>query len=172
MRPALLVVLLLAACGPSAAPAARPSALPSAPAGPCHQGAAIYCELNAAVTQATIRRTICVSGWTATIRPPVSYTDALKRQQLRDFASLHPGDPQWNLAGTEEDHRLPLDLGGAPRDVHNLSPEVHRSSTTKDADEAALGGSRGQVCAGRLTLLAAQTQLIARWLEPFPGYKP
>ena len=34
--------------------------------------------LNPAVTQATIGSTICVPGYTKTIRPPVSYTDALR----------------------------------------------------------------------------------------------
>src|SRR5689334_15986180 len=37
---------------------------------------------NPHVTQANIRTTICVVHWTTTIRPPVSYTNALKRQQL------------------------------------------------------------------------------------------
>jgi len=34
------------------------------------------------VTQATIATTICKSGWTKTIRPPASYTNALKKEQL------------------------------------------------------------------------------------------
>lgn len=166
----IAALVLIAACGPTPTPDARPTIAPSAPAGACHAGPAVLCELNGAVTQATIGRTICVSGWTATIRPPASYTDALKRQQLAAFASLHAGDPQWNVAGVEEDHRLPLDLGGAPRDPHNLSPEVHRDSAAKDQDEAALGGSRGRVCRGELTLAAAQQQFIAHWLAPWPGY--
>ena len=35
---------------------------------------------NLDVTQATINSTICVSGWTSTIRPPSSYTTRLKNQ--------------------------------------------------------------------------------------------
>jgi len=34
--------------------------------------------LNPDVTQGNIRSTVCKSGWTTTIRPPVSYTNALK----------------------------------------------------------------------------------------------
>ena len=34
------------------------------------------------VKQSTIKKTICKSGWTATIRPPVSYTNALKIKQM------------------------------------------------------------------------------------------
>src|SRR5439155_27135550 len=39
--------------------------------------------LNPEVTQATIGRTICVRGWTRTIRPPSAYTSGLKLEQLR-----------------------------------------------------------------------------------------
>jgi hypothetical protein len=38
--------------------------------------------LNPKVRQSTIKKTICKSGWTKTIRPPVSYTNALKIQQM------------------------------------------------------------------------------------------
>ena len=37
---------------------------------------------NPEVTQATINTTICQSGWTATIRPPASYTTSLKKTQM------------------------------------------------------------------------------------------
>jgi hypothetical protein len=40
---------------------------------------------NPDVTQATIRQTICVSGWTATIRPSCAYTTALKRRQIVEY---------------------------------------------------------------------------------------
>src|SRR5256885_10549484 len=35
------------------------------------------------VTQDTIRTTICVTGYTKTVRPSSSYTDALKVQQIK-----------------------------------------------------------------------------------------
>ena len=41
--------------------------------------------LNPDVTQETINATICVHGWTKTIRPPTSYTNELKRKQLREY---------------------------------------------------------------------------------------
>jgi hypothetical protein len=67
--------------------------------------------LNPEVTQATIGSTICVRGWTRTIRPPQSYTSALKRQQLREF-----GYSDRRMSDFEEDHLVPLALGGAPYD--------------------------------------------------------
>lgn len=133
---------------------------------PCVQGGQVYCVLNPAVTQASISSTICVHGWTSTVRPPVSYTDPLKAQQMQAEA----------LAGTaadyEEDHRLSLSLGGNPTDAHNLSPELRRSAgghaEDKDQDEASLPAA---VCAGRMSLREAQVALISKWLGPWPGYR-
>jgi hypothetical protein len=74
--------------------------------------------LNPEVTQATIGTTICVRGWTQTVRPPQAYTHALKRQQIREF-----GYADRHLSAYEEDHLVPLGLGGAPYDPRNLWPE-------------------------------------------------
>ena len=38
--------------------------------------------LNPKVRHGTIRKTICKAGWTAKIRPPASYTNALKIKQM------------------------------------------------------------------------------------------
>jgi hypothetical protein len=73
---------------------------------------------NPDVTQATIQQTICVSHWTATIRPAPSYTDHLKVQQLQ-AARYKDKSP----AHYEEDHLISLELGGHPRDPKNLWPE-------------------------------------------------
>src|SRR5690349_18241184 len=58
-----------------------------------------------AVTQATIHATICVSGWTKTVRPPASYTDRLKVQQLAADSRYTDHNP----AHFEEDHLIPLE---------------------------------------------------------------
>jgi hypothetical protein len=41
--------------------------------------------INPAVRQKTIGETICARGWTRMVRPPVQYTEELKRQQIRTF---------------------------------------------------------------------------------------
>jgi hypothetical protein len=41
--------------------------------------------VNPDVTQANIRTTICRRGWTATVCPPVDYTNALKVKQMRAY---------------------------------------------------------------------------------------
>jgi hypothetical protein len=105
---------------------------------------------NVNVRQSTIRKTICKSGWTATIRPPVSYTNALKIQQMILYEET--GSP----SGYEEDHFIPLELGGAPRDPKNLWPEPHSQSKLSDPLENKL---KRQVCKGLMNLAQARAAI-------------
>lgn len=117
---------------------------------------------NPSVTQATINSTICVSGWTATVRPPSSYTTGLKDQQKPEYGEANVSD-----SNLEEDHLVPLELGGAPRDPNNLWPEPRASissagqgAETKDSEENSL---KKQVCTGQITLAAARQKILADW---------
>lgn len=112
--------------------------------------------LNPAVTQATIRTTICVPGWTAKVRPPASYTNRLKSRQLKGR------DP----AGYEEDHVMPLALGGAPRDPRNLIPQPWPQAKVKDRDETRL---HREVCRGTISLARARAQMWATWRKVLTG---
>ena len=103
--------------------------------------------LNPEVTQATIRSTICTRGWTATIRPPVAYTNALKRKQMREYGEVG------TLSDYQEDHLISLELGGHPTDSRNLWPEPYPRARRVDAIENELNA---QVCEGTLTLAEAQ----------------
>ena len=141
-------------------PSPSASGSASAASDPCHRAGVTYCALNPDVTPATVRSTICVAGWTATIRPPESYTEALKLQQMA--SEKLPGSPR----DYEEDHRMPLELGGDPRDLMNLSPESHTSSYMKDGAE---NDARREVCIGG-DLRAAQAAFVAAWLGPYPAY--
>ncbi len=161
------------ACGGEEASGPTPEPFPTHQAAvtlapPWTDSCGTSCALNPNVTQRTIRTTICISGWTDTVRPPQSFTDALKRKQLVGFAPRHAGDKNWTAAATEEDHRMPLELGGAPTDEHNLSPEEYPRARDKDADETSF---RRAVCAGKLTLSEAQQRFAAKWLGPWPDYR-
>src|SRR5438046_8611580 len=105
------------------------------------------------VTQATISKTICVKGWTATIRPPTSYTNALKKAQLAEW---HYADQ--NPSHYEEDHLISLEVGGAPWSKKNLWPEPHSQSAKSDPRENAW---HKRVCNGTLTLKQARAQELA-----------
>ena len=78
--------------------------------------------LNLAVTQSNIRTTICISGYTATIRPPANYTTGLKKWQL---ANTYKSFANKNLGAYEEDHLISLELGGNPVDPKNLWPQPY-----------------------------------------------
>lgn len=103
--------------------------------------------LNPDVTQATIRSTICVPGWTRTVRPPVSYTNHLKEVQLAQYG-LHGA-----LSAFQEDHLVSLELGGNPTDARNLWPEPYPRAADVDRIENQLNH---EVCTGSLTLADAQ----------------
>lgn len=106
--------------------------------------------INPRVTQANIATTICLKGWTRTIRPPASYTGALK---LRQMAERHlPGRP----SDYQEDHLIPLELGGHPTDPRNLWPQRLEEAQRKDAQELPLNRA---VCANRMLLTAAQERI-------------
>ena len=107
---------------------------------------------NAAVRQKTIKKTICRSGWTATIRPPVSYTNALKLRQMAQYEET--GSP----SDYEEDHLIPLELGGAPRNPKNLWPEPRSQAKQSDPLETKL---KGQVCKGLMKLAKARATIKA-----------
>jgi hypothetical protein len=108
--------------------------------------------LNPEVRQETIGRTICVAGWTRTIRPPAEYTSRLKERQLAEYGLA--GDP----ADYQEDHLVSLELGGDPRDPRNLWPEPKPRALAVDRIENQL---HADVCSGRLTLAEAQRRISA-----------
>lgn len=116
--------------------------------------------VNPAVTQATIAQTICVHGWTKTVRPPASFTNHLKASQVAPGTDLH---------ATEEDHVMPLELGGAPRDPDNLRPQPWAGPAgahAKDAEETRLAR---EVCAGALTLEQGRDEMRA-WIVAHNPY--
>ncbi|MFC4907652.1 hypothetical protein [Actinomadura gamaensis] len=111
--------------------------------------------VNPGVTQADVRTTVCKAGYTKKIRPPASYTSALKRRQIVEY-----GYRDTRPSAYEEDHFIPLSLGGAPRDPKNLWPERGASPNPKDAVEFKLYKA---LCAGQITLAAAQHAITTDW---------
>lgn len=103
--------------------------------------------LNPGVTQQNIRSTICRHGWTSTIRPPTSYTDALKRRQMRQYGETG------SMSDYQEDHFISLELGGDPTDPRNLWPEPYPRASQMDQQENELNA---EVCSGQMTLAQAQ----------------
>jgi len=118
-------------------------------------------SLNPAVTPQTIGSTICVPGYSTRIRPPESFTYGLKRSQMA----------AWGLSGstsqTEEDHLVPLSLGGAPSDSMNLWPEPGGIPNPKDRLEYRL---YRMVCDHEIDLRTAQQAIAVDWISAYRRY--
>lgn len=110
--------------------------------------------VDPAVTQDNIHQTICVAGYTDTVRPPTSYTSPLKLKSMVLYGDVS------SPFRYEFDHLIPLELGGAPRDPLNLWPEFPASFNPKDAVEGRL---KRAVCSGQMLLVDAQTAIATDW---------
>ena len=165
-----------AGAGASFAPSATGVPAPSRGAGPAERlpgepdPALTPGALNPAVSQSTIHSTICVSGWTATIRPSESFTEPLKVKQIGQYGYIDT-----KTADYEEDHLISLELGGAPADPRNLWPEPYTVSLadgrpagahTKDTFETRL---KNEVCAGSITLAQGQADIGDSWVHAYYG---
>jgi hypothetical protein len=121
---------------------------------------------NPDITQDNIAETICNPHWsTRSIRPREEYTNRLKHEQIDEY-----GDKDTDARDYEEDHLIPLELGGNPTDPKNLWPEAYDTSIPdggakyKDKVETYL---HDEVCAGRLPLAQAQQQIAVDWYRVY-----
>lgn len=119
--------------------------------------------INPAVTPESMRTTICVPGWTKTIRPPTAYTNNIKKR-LMAAARI----PWSRRSAYELDHAYPLTLGGAPRDPRNLWLQKwtgRRGAHAKDRLEQELNR---RTCRGALRLDQARGLIMPDWIS---GYR-
>ena len=79
------------------------------------------------VTQETIYSTICVSGYSRTVRPPQAYTQQIKQMRLREA-----GLPPEAASEYELDHIISISSGGAPSDPRNLKLQPWPIAKQKD----------------------------------------
>lgn len=152
---------------PTASPgigaASTPSASPSIVGLPRHDltpGA-----INPTATQDNLATTVCKSGWATSVRPPSAYTSTLKLAQIVEY-----GYADRTPSHYQEDHLVPLELGGAPRDRRNLWPEPN---TITLADGTSIGSREkddledylhDEVCGGSMTLQQAQLAIARDWV--------
>lgn len=160
--------------GGTAAPASPAphvaAAVSAAPPGICHDRGGLpdpVCtpggEPDPRVSQDTIRTTICVPGWSASVRPPVSVTEPIKREHMRAYGVTAP------LATVELDHALPVSLGGMTT-VANLWPQNWdgpEGAHVKDRLELRL---LELVCQGKLPLAQAQHAITTDWVAAYRTY--
>jgi hypothetical protein len=137
--------------------------------------------IDSAVTQANLRTTACrKGGYTASVRPPLSATNAIKRRLLAAY-----GIPASDVGRYELDHLIELS-GGGSSDVRNLWPEPNVLYAARGSDF--VRNDKDQVetylfhaqCSGKASLSAIQQAVSQNWttavavlgLPPIPaGYR-
>jgi len=154
---------------PHAAPASAPAPAPAVIAAdlPCVQTGHGCIPLNPDVTQHTVKQTICVPGYTATVRPSSSYSNGVKAKLLREH-----GIDVSMMRYYELDHIVPLALGGHPRKPGNLSLQPwdgEHGAIRKDQLERRL---QILVCREELRLSDAQSCIAEDWEACDAKYPP
>ncbi len=102
--------------------------------------------------------TICAFGYSRSVRPPESFTEPLKLAQMRAYGL--PGPP----SDYEEDHLVPLSIGGAPRDPRNLWPELRTGPNNAEQKDQLETWVARMACAGRIPLARLQHEMARDWI--------
>ncbi len=121
--------------------------------------------LNPNVTQSNIQQTICVAGYTKTIRPSVSYTNPLKAELMRSYSLSGPA------SSYELDHLISLELGGNPTSPSNLWPEPYLPVPGAHEKDKVENYLHSQVCGGQMSLAQAQHVIATDWLSEWNSIK-
>jgi hypothetical protein len=108
-------------------------------------------------------RQSAMEGVQSSFRPPSSFTDALKRQQLiaYGYADTNPND-------YEEDHLISLELGGSGADPKNLWPEPHAGQDNSFDKDKVENWLHRQICSGAMTPGEAQKGISTDWRQFLP----
>lgn len=121
--------------------------------------------LNPDVHQDTINKTICVPGYTASVRPSTTYTNGVKLKVLREH-----GLPASAAKDYELDHRIPLALGGHPRNLHNLMLQPWEGPDGAKAKDRLERRLQRLVCTRKLPLDEARHAIYVDWQAAYRKY--
>ena len=114
--------------------------------------------INPNVTQDNIKQTICVPGWSAKARPPVSYTNRVK---IKKVGVLD------NLKNYELDHLINLSCGGHPTDLNNLWVQPWNGRYGAKAKDKLEQQLHKEVCNGKITLKECQSIFSGNWQKEY-----
>lgn len=123
-------------------------------------------EVNANITQENIANTICVPHFTDTIRPSSSYTNRLKKVQIAMYK--YPSDV--DMKDVEEDHLIPLSVGGHPTSSLNLWPQLWDGKYGAHQKDKLEQKIHKEVCSGKLSLIEGQKKFSDNWIESYKQY--
>lgn len=113
------------------------------------------------VNQDNLSQTICMSGYTKTVRPPVSFTNRIKQERMAAYGFFD------NPSNYELDHLVPLELGGCPDCISNLWPEPAYPTPGYHQKDIVENYLNKQVCSGKIPLQVAQDEIVSDWVNIF-----
>lgn len=111
--------------------------------------------VNPDVTPENIAATICVPGYSKSIRPYVSTMQAIKREFLTAI-----GEPWERRNRYQLDHLIPICAGGDVIDRRNLVLQPIEEAKQKDGVEACVCQ---MICVGAMPLREAQERMWRDW---------
>lgn len=126
--------------------------------GPCIKTTHGCIALNPDVDEDTVEVTICVSGYTKSVRPATSFTNAVKKKLMREA-----GIDAARIGDYELDHLVPLALGGHPRKPSNLKLQPWEGEHGAKEKDVLEGRLQSLVCRGTLDLTDAQVCIAQDW---------
>jgi len=121
--------------------------------------------IDSSITEDNIQKTICVRGYTKTVRPPAYYTNALKKKQMAAYG-YSDVDPRHY----EEDHLIPLSIGGNPSDPLNLWPQPRISEWNAEKKDILEFKLYKLVCDGTVSLDEARREISSNWIETYKRF--
>ena len=109
--------------------------------------------INSAISEQQYRAQCHTKGWTRLYRPPVSFTNSLKKLQMKKY-----GYPLADARDYEEDHLVPLCLAGAPQDPDNLWPQPRSGEWNADRKDKLEAKLCRLTCDGKVPLARSTTR--------------
>lgn len=143
---------------PAPAPATTPA--PTAAGGTCRARGSLPdpgCTPGAVFGSAT-RAQICVPGYSSSVR---NVPEAVKRAVYAQYGIVTRAPGQY-----EVDHLVSLELGGS-NELANLWPEAAQAVVGFRQKDRLENSLHREVCAGRLSLVAAQRQIATNWVAAY-----
>jgi hypothetical protein len=109
---------------------------------------------------------LCSKHWsTKSVRPPANYTNKLKKKQIQEYKYADKNPKHY-----EEDHLIPLELGGNPKDEGNLWPQARTGQWNAAQKDKLENKLHKLVCASKVDLEEAQKAIAVDWVGAYTKY--
>lgn len=120
---------------------------------------------NSAIAEHDFRAQCHTKAWTRLYRPPVSFTNSLKRLQMKQYGYTGRDPREF-----EEDHLIPLCLAGAAQDPANLWPQQRFGEWNADRKDKLETRLCRLACDGKVALHEAQHEIAEDWISAYKKY--